>query len=51
MQEPSLSGKRYYVLFKDKCSSYKKVYFIKTKSESASKFKLFIPLFQNETGK
>lgn len=47
MQEPSLSGARYYVLFKDKCSSYRKVYFIKTKPESAGKFKLFIPLFQN----
>lgn len=51
MQEPSLSGKLYYVLFKDKCSSYRKVYFIKTKSESASKFKLFIPLFRNKPGK
>jgi hypothetical protein len=51
MQEPSLSGARYYVLFKDKCSGYRKVYFIKTKAEAAGKFRLFIPFFQNETGK
>ena len=51
MQEKFLSGARYYVLFKDKCSSYRKVYFIKTKAEAAGKFRLFIPFFQNETGK
>jgi hypothetical protein len=51
MQEPSLSGARYYVLFKNKCSSYRKAYFIKTKAEAAGKFRLFIPFFQNETGK
>lgn len=33
MQQQSLGGSRYFVLFKDDCSSYRTVYFMKQKSE------------------
>ena len=36
---------------KDKASGYQHVFFIKEKSEVVSKFKIYIPSFQNETGK
>ncbi len=51
MQETSLGGASYYVAFKDKVSGYRRVFFIKKKSEVVGKFKIFVSSFQNETGK
>jgi hypothetical protein len=51
MQEKSLSGVLYYLAIKDKASGFRQVFFLKKKSEVAGKFKIYIPSFQNETGK
>ena len=51
MQEKSLSGALYYLAIKDKASGLRKVYFLKHKSEVAGKFKIYVPSFQNDTGK
>jgi hypothetical protein len=51
MQEKSLSGALYYLAIKDKASGFRQVFFLKKKSEVAGKFKIYIPSFQNETGK
>lgn len=46
----SPSESRYFVLFKDDCSSYCSVYFLKHKSDVLSKFKDFKTLVENQTG-
>jgi hypothetical protein len=51
MQEKSLSGALYYLAIKDKASGFRQVFFLKKKPEVAGKFKIYIPSFQNETGK
>lgn len=51
MQETSLSGARYYVLFKDDCSGWRVVHFLKNKSEVATNFKLYAARLETETGK
>jgi hypothetical protein len=50
-QDKSLSGALYYLEIKDKASGFRQVFFLKKKSEVAGKFKIYIPSFQNETGK
>ena len=51
IQEPSISGARYYVLFKDVYSKYKVVYFLKTKSETEECFKSYTHKIFTDTGK
>ncbi|CAG9839428.1 unnamed protein product [Diabrotica balteata] len=46
----SPSGSKYFVLFKDDCSSYCSVYFLKHKSGVLNKFKYFKILIENQTG-
>ena len=46
----SPSGSRYFVLFKDDCSGYNTVYFLKQKSEVLDKFKQFKILVETQTG-
>lgn len=50
MSIPSPSGSRYFVLFKDDCSGYRTVYFLKHKSDVLSKFKEYKTLVENQTG-
>ena len=47
---PSPSGSRYFVLFKDDCSGYCTVYFLKHKSDVINKFKEYKALIENQTG-
>jgi hypothetical protein len=42
MQEPSFSGFRYFVVFKDDFSKYRGVYFRKNENEIANKLKIFL---------
>jgi hypothetical protein len=51
IQEPSISGARYYVLFKDVFSKYKVVYFLKAKSETEECFKSYCNKILTDTGK
>ncbi len=51
MQDKSLIGALYYLAIKEKASGFRKVFFLKKKTEVAGKFKICIPSFQNETGK
>lgn len=46
----SLRGSRYFLLFKDECTGFRKVYFLRHKSEVFEKFKEFDVLVQNQTG-
>lgn len=46
----SPSGSRYFVLFKDNCSGYCSIYFLKHKSDVLSKFKESKILIENQTG-
>lgn len=46
---PSPSGSRFFVLFKDDCSGYSMVYFLKHKSDVISKFKEYNALVENQT--
>lgn len=50
MEVNSLSGARYFLLFKNNYSGYRKVYFLKTKEETADQFKNFIKRIRLETG-
>lgn len=50
MNIPSPSGTKYFVLFKDDCSGYRTVYFLKHKSEVLSKFVEYKTLVENQTG-
>lgn len=46
----SVSGAKYFVLFKDDCTSYRMVYFIKHKSDVVECFKKFYNLVKNQFG-
>jgi transposase InsO family protein len=48
MEENSLGGKRYFVIFKDDYSKYTYVYFINKKSEVKEKFELFLNTVKNQ---
>lgn len=50
MSVSSPSGSRYFVLFKDGCSGYRTVYFLKHKSDVFEKFKEYKALVENQTG-
>lgn len=47
----SPQGTRYFLLFKDECSSFRKVYFLRHKSQVFGKFKDFQRFAQTQTGK
>ena len=47
---PSLGGAKYFLLLKDDYSGYRKVYFLKNKSEVKEKIENFLPLVENVTG-
>jgi hypothetical protein len=49
MQQPSPSGSRYYVTFKDDFSGYRAIYFLKLKSDVFDSFKLFVCKLKSET--
>ena len=49
MQQPSPSGSRYYVTFKDDFSGYRAIYFLKLKSDVFDCFKLFVCKLKSET--
>lgn len=51
IQEPSVGGARYYIIFKDVFSRYKMAYFLKQKSESEDSFKHNIKRLFTDTGK
>lgn len=42
MQQPSLSGAKYFLLFKDDFSHFRTVYFLKNKSDVVERFKSFV---------
>ncbi|KAL4123352.1 hypothetical protein QTP88_015548 [Uroleucon formosanum] len=48
MEENSLGGKRYFVIFKDDYSNYTYVYFMSQKSEIKNKFELFLNTVKNQ---
>lgn len=50
MEEPSLSGSRYYLLLKDDFSHFRGVYFLKQKSEVTSCVIRFLELTETQTG-
>lgn len=50
MEAESLSGAFYHIVFKDEASAYRKVYFLKSKTEVLSKIKLFVAEQFAETG-
>ncbi|GBP13452.1 Retrovirus-related Pol polyprotein from transposon TNT 1-94 [Eumeta japonica] len=50
MEKPSIGGSRYFVVFKDEYSKYRRVFFVKTKDEIKSCIKNFISQAENETG-
>lgn len=47
MQEKSIGGARYFVLFKDDFSSFRKVYFLKKKSEVCRKIEQYFSLLKS----
>lgn len=51
MSIPSVQGAKYFILFKDDCSGYRVVYFIKHKSDALTCFKEFASLVKNKFGK
>ena len=50
MEEDSLGGARYFLLFKDDFSSYRHVYFMRHKSEVKQNIEKYITLVERETG-
>lgn len=50
MEVPSIGGSRYFAIFKDDYSKYRKVCFVKNKTEIKSYMKRFIMESENETG-
>lgn len=48
MSQDSIGGSRYYVSFKDDCSAYRMVYFIKHKSDVMDKLVEFVNLIENK---
>lgn len=51
METNSLGKARYFLLFKDDYSNYRKIYFLKTKDEVKTHFKNFIKRVSMETGR
>lgn len=51
MKNATPGGCRYYILFKDDYSSYRLVYFLKTKDQALEKFKQFLAQAEADTGK
>lgn len=51
MEEPSIGGSRYFVLFKDDFSHYRRVYFLKQKNEVKDVLRDFIQSVKTDTGK
>lgn len=49
MEEPSWSGYRFFVTFKDDFTQYRKVYFIRHKSEVATCFEQYIRFVHTQT--
>ena len=49
-KEPSIWSNRYFLLIKDMLTSYRKVYFLKEKSQAYNKFLLFMNELKIETG-
>ena len=47
----SMSGSRYVLMFTDDYSRYTTVYFLKSKDEALTKFKEFVTLVENQTGR
>lgn len=50
MEENSIGGSRYFILFKDDFSSYRSVYFIKNKSEVNDRINKFVHSVKTDTG-
>lgn len=50
MEETSIGNSRYFLLFKDDCSKYRKVYFLKNKSEVPEFFRKYRTSLETETG-
>lgn len=48
VQQPSVSGARYFVLFKDGATSYRHVYIIKHKSDVLDCFKKYVQIVKNK---
>lgn len=51
MQENSIGGAKYFLLFKDDYSRHKRVFFIREKSEVKKYLIEFLQSIKNETGK
>lgn len=51
METNSLGKVRYFLLFKNDYSNYRKIYFLKTKDEGKTHFKNFIKRVSMETGR
>lgn len=49
--EETIGNSRYFFLFKDDYSKYRKVYFLKNKSEVPEFFKKYKATLENETGR
>ena len=47
----SIGGSKYFLLVTDEHTRYRKVYFLKKKSNASENFKLYVNAAQNETGK
>lgn len=50
MSHSSIGGTNYFLLFKDDCTSYRTVYFIKHKNDTFSKFIEYHKFVENQTG-
>lgn len=50
MEVDSIGNSRYFLLYKDDFSNFRKVYFIKNKSEVKDYFKIFLKRVESETG-
>ena len=50
MQETSLGGAKYFVMFTDKASRFRSVYFLKHKDDVTEHFKIFEKLVNNKFG-
>ena len=50
MNEPSLGGAKYFLIFKDDYSHFRPVYFLKNKSEAVDKLIIYLNLVKNQFG-
>lgn len=51
MQTPSIGGAKFFLLFKDECSGFKTVYFLKHKNDVFDYLKDFLNLVKNQFGR